>query len=111
MTQLPPVALSVGADYESVASRFRPIFERIAEGAVERDQLRTLPYDQIAELKQAGFGALRVPVSHGGAGVSVKQLFRLLIETSGLHVSCAVTCLAMHGQKLATSRWAASLPK
>src|SRR5471032_317457 len=80
MTQLPPVALSVGADYESVARRFRPIFERIAEGAVERDQLRTLPYHQIAELKQAGFGALRVPVSHGGAGVSVKQLFRLLIE-------------------------------
>ena len=80
MTQLPPVALSVGADYESVASRFRPIFERIAAGAVERDQLRTLPYDQIAELKQAGFGALRVPVSHGGAGVSIKQLFRLLIE-------------------------------
>lgn len=80
MTQLPPVALSVGADYESVASRFRPIFERIAAGAVERDQLRTLPYDQIAELKQAGFGALRVPVSHGGAGASIKQLFRLLIE-------------------------------
>src|ERR1700735_1035222 len=80
MTQLPPVALSVGANFESVASRFRPIFERIAAGSVERDQTRALPYDRIAELKQAGFGALRVPASHGGAGVSIKQLFRLLIE-------------------------------
>jgi alkylation response protein AidB-like acyl-CoA dehydrogenase len=73
MTQLSPVALSVGANFESVASRFRPIFERIAAGSVERDQTRALPYDRIAELKQAGFGALRVPASHGGAGVSIKQ--------------------------------------
>ncbi|WP_438390617.1 acyl-CoA dehydrogenase family protein [Caballeronia sp. DA-9] len=80
MTQLPPGTLSVGADYDNVARRFRPIFACIAESAVARDQLRTLPREQIAELKQAGFGALRVPVSHGGAGVSIKQLFRLLIE-------------------------------
>ncbi|MGA7817892.1 acyl-CoA dehydrogenase family protein, partial [Caballeronia sp.] len=80
MTQMPPVALSIGADYEQLASRFRPLFERIGAGAIERDRLRKLPRDEIRELAEAGFGALRMPVSQGGAGVSVKQLFRLLIE-------------------------------
>lgn len=80
MTRTPTAALSLGADYEAVADRFRPIFERIAAGALERDQTRALPHEEIDELKRAGFGALRVPVSHGGSGFSVKQLFRLLIE-------------------------------
>lgn len=72
--------LSRGADYERVASRFRPIFERIAEGAVARERTRTLPHEQIVWLKQAGFGAVRVPVEYGGDGVSLPQLVQLLIE-------------------------------
>ena len=39
-----------------------------------------MPYEQINWLKEAGFGAVRVPVQYGGAGASVPQLFRLLIE-------------------------------
>ncbi len=30
--------LSVGADYEKVANRFRPIFEKIAQGAIQREK-------------------------------------------------------------------------
>ncbi|ATE59474.1 acyl-CoA dehydrogenase family protein [Thauera sinica] len=73
-------SLSTGTDYEQLASRFRPIFARIAEGAVERERTRTLPHEQIKWLKEAGFGAVRVPVEHGGAGASLPQLFALLIE-------------------------------
>ncbi|NNP77130.1 monooxygenase [Acinetobacter sp. Ac_3412] len=72
--------LSLGAHYEQVAGKFRPIFERIAEGALAREKNRTLPYEPIQWLKQAGFGAVRVPVAFGGDGVSQKQLFQLLIE-------------------------------
>jgi alkylation response protein AidB-like acyl-CoA dehydrogenase len=72
--------LSRGADYEQVASRFRPLFQRIAEGALERERTRTLPHEPIAWLKQAGFGAVRVPVEFGGAGLSLPQLVQLLIE-------------------------------
>ncbi|MCL6232547.1 MULTISPECIES: acyl-CoA dehydrogenase family protein [Acinetobacter] len=72
--------LSLGADYDQVAAKFRPIFQRIAEGALAREQNRKLPYDAISWLKQAGFGAVRVPVAFGGDGVSQKQLFQLLIE-------------------------------
>lgn len=72
--------LSLGAHYEQVAGKFRPIFKRIAEGALGREKNRTLPYEPIQWLKQAGFGAVRVPVAFGGDGVSQKQLFQLLIE-------------------------------
>ncbi|MEB0150378.1 acyl-CoA dehydrogenase family protein [Pseudomonas sp. CCC2.2] len=72
--------LSLGTDYEQLAARFRPIFARIAEGAVERERNRVLPFEQIKWLKEAGFGAVRIPVEHGGAGASLPQLVQLLIE-------------------------------
>ena len=72
--------LSIGVDYPTLAARFRPIFQRIAEGAVEREQTRTLPYEPIRWLKEAGFGAVRVPGEYGGGGASLPQLFELLIE-------------------------------
>ena len=50
---------STGTDYELLASRFRPIFTRIAEGALERERSRTLPREPIRWLKEAGFGAVR----------------------------------------------------
>lgn len=73
-------SLSTGADYAELAGRFRPLFTRIAEGALERERARTLPSEPIKWLKEAGFGAVRVPVEHGGAGASLPQLVRLLTE-------------------------------
>lgn len=72
--------LATGTDYQALAARFRPIFARIAEGAVAREQQRTLPHEPIRWLKEAGFGAVRVPVEYGGGGASLPQLFELLIE-------------------------------
>lgn len=62
------------------AARFRPIFARIAERAVEREQARELAHDAIGWLREAGFGALRVPVTQGGLGATPSQLFALLVE-------------------------------
>ncbi|ANI60275.1 alkylation response protein AidB-like acyl-CoA dehydrogenase [Pseudomonas sp. PvR086] len=75
-----PHPLSSGTDYQALAERFRPIFARIAAGALEREQTRSLPFEQVKWLKEAGFGAVRVPVQYGGAGASLPQLFELLIE-------------------------------
>ena len=75
-----PHPLSSGTDYQALAARFRPIFARIAAGALEREQSRSLPFEQVKWLKEAGFGAVRVPVQYGGAGASLPQLFELLIE-------------------------------
>ncbi|UYQ77426.1 acyl-CoA dehydrogenase family protein [Glutamicibacter sp. JL.03c] len=61
-------------------ARFAPLFEQIAEGAAERDRSGELPYQQIADLAAAGFGAVRVPVSHGGAGATLPELFELFVD-------------------------------
>jgi alkylation response protein AidB-like acyl-CoA dehydrogenase len=79
-TSTHPPALSTGTDYEALAQRFRPAFQRIAEGTLQRERERALPHEPIAWLKQAGFGAVRVPREHGGAGASLPQLFQLLVE-------------------------------
>ena len=67
-------------NYEALASQFRPVFKRIQAGAVAREVDRKLPHDQIQWLKDAGFGALRVPRAQGGSGASLPDLFNLLIE-------------------------------
>jgi len=79
-TSTPPTTTHTAPDYETLAARFRPLFDRIAAGASERERTHTLPAAEIRELADAGFGALRVPVEHGGAGATLPQLFRLLTE-------------------------------
>lgn len=70
------------ARYEDLAERFRPLFHRIREEAVDREAKRRLPADEIATLKALRFGALRVPVAAGGLGATLPELFALLIELS-----------------------------
>lgn len=78
ISEFPP--LSAVPDYEALARRYRPIFARIAEGTIRREQARELPYEEVRWLREAGFGALRVPRSQGGGGATLPQLFRLLTE-------------------------------
>ncbi len=73
-------AIHVPPDYKSLAAAFRPQFAAIAEGAAERDRRRDLPHAEVDALLKAGFGAVRIPHRYGGAGASVSQLFRLLVE-------------------------------
>ncbi len=63
-----------------LAERFRPVFGKIAEGALDREAARRLPHDQVSWLREAGFGKIRVPRSYGGLGASLPQFFRVLIE-------------------------------
>lgn len=72
--------LSTGTDYETLAAQFRPLFARIAAGATDRERRRELPYEPIRWLKEAGFGAVRIPKEKGGQSASLPQLFRLLTE-------------------------------
>jgi len=66
--------------HPALAEKFRPVFQRIADTALAREHNRQLPFGPIDWLKQAGFGAVRVPVEYGGGGASIPQLFELLIE-------------------------------
>lgn len=66
--------------YPALLARFKPLFEQIGEGAVTREQQRELAFEAVGLLRDAGFTALRVPQSHGGSGISLPVLFRLLID-------------------------------
>ncbi|CAN7333979.1 acyl-CoA dehydrogenase family protein [Rhizobium sp. LjRoot254] len=70
------------ARYEELAARFRPTFAEIAKGAIERELTRKLPDAEIAKLKKAGLGALRVPEAEGGFGATLSELSNILIELS-----------------------------
>ena len=65
---------------QQLLARFRPIFNRIAVHAAQRENDRELAHEPVAWLNAERFGALRVPVEYGGIGASVEQLYDLLIE-------------------------------
>lgn len=66
-------------DTNELLTIFTPIFDRIRTDASSRERNRTLLFEQIGWLREARFGALRVPVELGGYGASMVQLFDLLI--------------------------------
>ena len=63
---------------------FQPVFDRVADGAVEREQQRILPFEQFAWLNEHRFGALTVPRSRGGYGASLEQVAELLIVLAAI---------------------------
>ncbi|MBR1159014.1 acyl-CoA dehydrogenase family protein [Bradyrhizobium elkanii] len=52
---------------------------RIAEGAVDRERERVLPFAQVDLIRKARLGALRLPTESGGAGLSIRALFEIVI--------------------------------
>ena len=58
---------------DELERRFAPVFAKIAAGAVARERERTLPFEEIGLLKEAGFGALRAPIEFGGLGATLRQ--------------------------------------
>lgn len=63
---------------DTLDAHFAPVFEKIAAGAVAREQKRELARDAVRGLLDAGFGRLRVPREAGGLGASLKESFTLL---------------------------------
>ncbi|MEU5839227.1 acyl-CoA dehydrogenase family protein [Streptomyces diacarni] len=72
--------LATGTRLAGLKARFAPLFAGIAQGAAERDRTGELPYQAVADLVAAGFGAVRVPESHGGAGATLPELFELFVD-------------------------------
>jgi alkylation response protein AidB-like acyl-CoA dehydrogenase len=58
------------------------LLAQIGAGAKDRDLNDENPFDQVAALKRAGFGTLRLPEHLGGAGFTVPQLFSTVIDVA-----------------------------
>jgi len=56
------------------------LLAQIAAGESERERERILPHQQIGLVKQARLGALRLPVTAGGAGSTIRNLFSVVIR-------------------------------
>jgi alkylation response protein AidB-like acyl-CoA dehydrogenase len=67
-----------------LSARFAPVFEQICEGTRAHERERSLPYEEVRLLADAGFGALRLPVSEGGGGATLVQFFELLVRLAAV---------------------------
>lgn len=63
-------------------TQWTELLDRIAAGAKDRDLHDDNPFDQVSQLKRAGFGALRLPETLGGSGFTVPQLFDAVIDVA-----------------------------
>jgi len=61
---------------------WKDLLSSIGSGSRSRDLNDENPFDQVAALKQAGFGTLRLPAEFGGAGLTVPQLFSAVIDVA-----------------------------
>ena len=68
------------AGLDDLRARFRPLFERVAWGNLERERSRVFPREQVRWLTDAGLGLVRIPEEHGGLGASLEQTFILLAD-------------------------------
>ncbi|MFT4042874.1 MAG: acyl-CoA dehydrogenase family protein [Gordonia sp. (in: high G+C Gram-positive bacteria)] len=67
-------------DDDELRGRFTALLTDIAAGAAERERNLELPHAQVRALREAGFGALRLPREQGGHGASIRQLLLALID-------------------------------
>src|SRR6201991_3386350 len=64
------------------SSEWVTLLAQIGAGAKDRDLNDENPFDQVAALKRAGFGTLRLPEHLGGSGFTVPQLFSTVIDVA-----------------------------
>jgi alkylation response protein AidB-like acyl-CoA dehydrogenase len=102
ITDTAPDQLGAPSDDELLAT-YRPIFERISKGALEREASGRLALEEAGWLREAGFPAVRVPRELGGGGASLRQLFLLLAEL-GAAESNLPHALRIHF-RFAEDRW------
>ncbi len=65
------------------------LFDRIAQGASERERDRSLPFAALDELRQARFGALRIDRADGGGGLTFRALFALVLRLGAADANVA----------------------
>lgn len=70
-------------------AHFADLFADIAGGARERELAGVLPFEPLTRLKQAGFGALRVPAEFGGWGLDWVEIAALWLDLAAADANLA----------------------
>ncbi|MFT3814322.1 MAG: SfnB family sulfur acquisition oxidoreductase [Acidovorax sp.] len=82
-TEAPPVRRTpvIASEAEALAAA-RRLAAAWAPGAVERDRLRRLPWQEIEDYSASGLWAITVPREHGGLGASAWTLAQVIATVS-----------------------------
>lgn len=73
-------SLNASQQLKTGSLELEALLNQIAEGASDRERDRVLPFDVIDLIRRARLGALRLPVSAGGAGSTIRDLFAFVIR-------------------------------
>lgn len=65
------------------------LLDYIARDEAKRERERTLPYDIVDLIRQSRIGALRIPKGDGGGGVSLRELFSVVIRLGSADANVA----------------------
>jgi alkylation response protein AidB-like acyl-CoA dehydrogenase len=64
--------------------------EKLARGAMERDEKQVFPHDEVKEMAELGFMGMMVPEEWGGAGLDTISYVLAVEEISRVDASCGV---------------------
>lgn len=78
-----------GSPLERFRAEIAPLLAEIRDGVVRRELDGALPAQAVRRLKEAGLGAVRVPVEHGGRGASLSDLTALWIDLAAADANLA----------------------
>ncbi|HVX32651.1 MAG TPA: acyl-CoA dehydrogenase family protein [Solirubrobacterales bacterium] len=74
---------------EPGSPRLAALLEEIGAESAVRERDRIAPHAQIDLLREARFGALRVPREYGGAGTTLREAFRLIMALAAVDSNVA----------------------
>jgi alkylation response protein AidB-like acyl-CoA dehydrogenase len=109
--ELPPGSPLTVALLNERAAELLPKF---AAGAGERERARELPYEQVDSVAAAQLFGFRIPQKYGGAGSSVREVIRFIIEVAAADSNIAqalrpgfalVESLRFSGSEAERERW------
>lgn len=73
-------SLTTSEPLKTGSPELEALLNQIAEGASARERDRVLPFEVIDLIRSARLGALRLPVTAGGAGSTIRDLFAFVIR-------------------------------
>ncbi|MDQ0506855.1 acyl-CoA dehydrogenase family protein [Xanthobacter agilis] len=73
-------ATLLGGPLRPDAPALDALFDTIAAGSAQREYERILPHEPLGLIRSTKLGALRLPVEAGGAGVSFRELFGVVLR-------------------------------
>src|SRR5215210_2959655 len=73
----------------SFQHRASALAAEIGPGASEREVSRTLPFEAFDLFRASGLGVIRLPVHHGGANASIKDVMQIVAELAAAEPNVA----------------------